>query len=50
MSFHFTSATLFLLATLALAAACTDASLYGNNYTPNQPNRISFEGDLCTDE
>ena len=31
-------------------AACTDASLYGKNYTPNQPNRISFEGDLCTDD
>ena len=31
-------------------AACTDASLYGKNYTPNQPNRISFEGNLCTDD
>jgi hypothetical protein len=35
---------------LVLLAACTDASLYGKNYTPNQPNRISFEGDLCTDD
>jgi hypothetical protein len=34
---------------LALAA-CTDANLYGKNYTPNQPNRISFEGNLCTDD
>jgi hypothetical protein len=38
-----------LLPVLALAA-CTDASLYGNNYTPNQADRISFEGNLCTDD
>ena len=50
MSYHSQSSTLFLLAALALAAACTDANLYGNNYTPNQANRISFEGDLCTDD
>lgn len=31
-------------------AACTDASLYGKNYTPNRPDRISFEGNLCTDD
>jgi hypothetical protein len=35
---------------LALGAACTDASLYGKGYTPNLANRISFEGDLCTDD
>ena len=40
-------ASLYLL--LAFSA-CTDASLYGKNYTPNQPNRISFEGNLCTDD
>jgi hypothetical protein len=34
---------------LALAA-CTDASLYGKNYTPSRPDRISFEGNLCTDD
>ncbi|MGB8294819.1 MAG: VWA domain-containing protein [Polyangia bacterium] len=45
-----TRACLPLLVPLALGAACTDADLYGNNYTPNQPNRISFEGDLCTDD
>lgn len=39
----------YLLPVLALAA-CTDASLYGNNYTPNQADRISFEGNLCTDD
>jgi len=38
------------MATLALGTACTDADLYGKNYTPNQANRISFEGDLCTDD
>jgi hypothetical protein len=31
-------------------AACTDAHLYGEKYMPNQPDRISFEGDLCTDD
>jgi hypothetical protein len=50
LSCHSRSSIRFLLATLALGAACTDASLYGKNYTPNQPNRISFEGDLCTDD
>ncbi len=36
---------------LALAlAGCTDANLYGKNYTPNRPDRISFEGNLCTDD
>jgi hypothetical protein len=39
--------TFFLLFFLC---ACTDASLYGKNYAPNQANRISFEGDLCTDD
>ena len=39
-----------LVASLALGAACTKANLYGDNYTPNQGNRISFEGDLCTDD
>ncbi len=39
-----------LLATLALCAACTDANLYGKNYAPNLANRISFEGNLCTDD
>ncbi len=38
-----------LLSLLALAA-CTDAHLYGEKYAPNQPDRISFEGDLCTDD
>ena len=38
------------LCLLVTLAACTDASLYGKNYTPNQPNRISFEGNLCTDD
>jgi hypothetical protein len=38
-----------LLVLLAFAA-CTDAHLYGEKYTPNQPDRISFEGDLCTDD
>jgi len=38
------------LCLLLALAACTDASLYGKNYTPNQPNRISFEGNLCTDD
>lgn len=33
-----------------LLAACTDASLYGQGYTPNQADRISFEGNLCTDD
>ena len=40
----------FFLASLAVGAACTKANLYGDNYTPNQGNRISFEGDLCTDD
>jgi hypothetical protein len=35
---------------MPLLFACTDASLYGKNYAPNQANRISFEGDLCTDD
>jgi hypothetical protein len=39
-----------LLAPLALSVACTDANLYGKNYAPNQANRISFEGNLCTDD
>jgi hypothetical protein len=38
------------LCLLLAGAACTDASLYGKDYTPNQPNRISFEGNLCTDD
>jgi hypothetical protein len=38
-----------LLSLLALVA-CTDAHLYGEKYAPNQPDRISFEGDLCTDD
>jgi hypothetical protein len=38
------------LGLLLALTACTDASLYGKNYTPNQPNRISFEGNLCTDD
>jgi hypothetical protein len=38
------------LPVLLTLVACTDASLYGNNYTPNQPDRISFEGNLCTDD
>ena len=50
MSYHSQSSIFFLLATLALGVACTDANLYGKNYTPNQPNRISFEGALCTDD
>jgi hypothetical protein len=42
---------LHVLPLLALAlAACTDANLYGKNYTPNRPDRISFEGNLCTDD
>ena len=45
-----TRATLLSLASLALGPACTDANLYGKNYTPNLANRISFEGDLCTDD
>jgi hypothetical protein len=40
----------FVITSLVLAAACTNADLYGNNYAPNQANRISFEGDLCTDD
>jgi hypothetical protein len=39
-----------VLVTLLSFAACTDAHLYGEKYTPNQPDRISFEGDLCTDD
>ena len=35
---------------LLAASACTDAHLYGKNYTPNQADRISFEGNLCTDD
>jgi hypothetical protein len=35
---------------LTLGAACTDASLYGRDYSPNLANRISFEGNLCTDD
>lgn len=31
-------------------AACTDTHLYGDNYQPNQPDRISFAGELCTDD
>jgi hypothetical protein len=38
------------LAPLLALAACTDASLYGKNYMPNQADRISFEGNLCTDD
>jgi hypothetical protein len=38
----------FLL--LLLATACTDAHLYGKDYVPNRANRISFEGNLCTDD
>jgi hypothetical protein len=38
------------LCLLLALPSCTDASLYGKNYTPNQPNRISFEGNLCTDD
>jgi hypothetical protein len=39
-----------LLLPLLVSAACTDTSLYGNTYMPNQPDRISFEGNLCTDD
>ena len=39
-----------LLHLLLLSSACTDASLYGNNFQPNQANRIGFEGSLCTDD
>ena len=38
------------VASLALVSACTEANLYGKNYAPNQANRISFEGNLCTDD
>jgi hypothetical protein len=38
------------LCLLLVCAACTEASLYGKNYTPNQADRISFEGNLCTDD
>ena len=44
------SSTLWLVASLVLGVACTDANLYGQNYAPNQANRISFEGNLCTDD
>jgi hypothetical protein len=38
------------LCLLLACAGCTEASLYGKNYTPNQADRISFEGNLCTDD
>ncbi|HZU81680.1 MAG TPA: hypothetical protein VE987_02130 [Polyangiaceae bacterium] len=47
------SRALALLASLAIAAAvagCTDAQLYGANSQPNLANKISFEGDICTDD
>ena len=42
--------TRFAALCMLAVVACTDASLYGDNYQPNEPNRISFEGDLCTDD
>ena len=45
-----TRACLLAVTALAFGAACTDASLYGKNYAPNLANRISFEGNLCTDD
>ena len=29
---------------------CTDAHLYGVDTRPNLPNRISLQGELCTDD
>jgi hypothetical protein len=40
-----------LLAPLvALALGCTNADLYSSGAEPNLPNRISLQGDLCTDD
>lgn len=38
-----------LVAALA-ALACTDASLYSLGSQPNLANKISFEGEICTDD
>jgi hypothetical protein len=29
---------------------CTDAHLYADNYRPNLADRVSFQGELCTDD
>ena len=34
----------------ALALACTDASLYSLKSQPNLSNKMSFEGEICTDD
>ncbi len=34
----------------ALVLACTDASLYSLKSQPNLSNKISFEGEICTDD
>jgi hypothetical protein len=42
----------FVCALLASAGSleCTNADLYATHYEPNLANRVSFEGDLCTDD
>ena len=39
-----------LLGLCALALACTDASLYSLKSQPNLSNKMSFEGEICTDD
>ena len=31
-------------------AGCTDVALYAGNSEPNLPNKISVQGDVCTDD
>ncbi len=38
------------LAVAACALACTDASLYSLKSQPNLSNKMSFEGEICTDD
>ncbi len=48
--FHATLGMAALLATVVGSLSCTEAQLYGKDFEPNFANRISFRGDLCTDD
>jgi hypothetical protein len=39
-----------LVSTLLGVAACSDASLYSGSSEPNYPNKISLQGDVCTED
>ena len=35
---------------VALAGGCTDANIYSTTSTPNEPNKIGMQGEVCTDD